>query len=224
MSCFCQYVPSCIVIRQLRLVKRISLIQRIVVLERTFGRGDWSYPAHRCLGKAWQACLETVCRAPRGPTGAPRGLVWGVAIVRSAKTAVWLPLPGPPGGLSGAPGGLSGSPGSCLERQEGCLERQEGLSGRPGARLVVLPAAWSAWSAGKTVWSAWRSENVGRSDVLEFPLQEAPRAPRAPRGPKSPKSSKSPKRPRTLRSPVWKHLFRFDFHIFVNVSFIAFSK
>ena len=176
---------SCIVIRQLRLVKGISLTQRIVVLERTFGRGDRSYPAHRCLGKAWQACLESVCRAPRGPTGAPRGLVWGVAIVRSAKTAVWLPLPGPPGGLSGAPGGLSGSPG--------------GLPGAPG-RLV-----WPAWSTpGCAAGCLERLER--REDCLERLEVRKRRQERrfgisAPRGSKS---SKSPKRTRTLRSPVPK--------------------
>ena len=76
----------------------------------------------------------------------------------------------------------------CLERREGCLEGQEGLSGRPGARLAVLQAVGSAW---KAVWSAWRSENVGRSDVLEFPLQENPRAPRAPREPKSSERSEA---------------------------------
>ena len=44
-------------------------------------------------------------------------------------------------------------------------------------------------------------EHLGRNDVLEFSLQEAPRAPR---GPKSPKS---PKRPRTLRSPERQHCY-----------------
>ena len=145
-----------------------------------FGRGDKSYSAHSCLRKTWQACLEAHLSSARRACleHCRSGCRWRGRLASCLK------------GFLGRQEDLSGAPGSCLERQEDCLERQEGLSGRPGARLVVLPAAWSAWSAGKTVWSAWRSENIGRSDVLEFPLQEL-------QEPQEPQENPNAPRPRT---------------------------
>ena len=168
---------SRILIRQLRLVGGISLTRRTAVLER---RG--------------KPVLKPICQAPRKLSGAPIGLVWpaksfpvGLKVIWSASCRClerW--------GVSGRrcrerqKGCLERQDG-CLERREGCLEGQEGLSGRPGARLAVLQAVGSAW---KAVWSAWKSENVGRSDVLEFPLQELQEPQENPRAPREPKSSR----------------------------------
>ena len=134
---------SRILIRQLRLVGGISLTRRTAVLER---RG--------------KPVLKPICQAPRKLSGAPGGLVWparsfpvGLEVVWSASCRC----------RERQKGCLERQDG-CLERKEGCLEGQEGLSGRPGAPLAVLQAVGSAL---KAVWSAWRYENVGRSDVLE---------------------------------------------------------